>query len=364
MATALQEREQAVVTRVLLVRHGATEWSGEDRFAGTSDVVLTEQGRRQAGRLAERLAAERIAAAYSSPLSRALETAEILAEPHRLRPIVVDSLREMDFGDWEGRDRRDVMAEYAPVYGAWTRDPATVRAPHGESGFDVAARAVAAVKELARAHTGEAILVVAHRSVNRIVLCQLLGIGLAGYRERLSQDLAALNCVRIDARGRGHLLLLNDTSHLLEGREIVSPAPQTEVAAEPAGPGEGARTWIVPDHYLPTPAGDAQALQSHEALCVLNTGSEDAHLQIDFFFEDRPCIPDVPVSVPARRTLHIRLDRPEHLNGTDLPKDVPFATRIRSDQPIVVQHSRLGTSQTNLALMTTIAYPAADPRDV
>jgi probable phosphoglycerate mutase len=353
---ASQERERPTVTRVLLVQHGETEWSREDRFAGTSDVTLSERGHWQAAQLAERLKAERLAAVYSSPLYRALETAKVIAAPHRLQPTVVDGLSEMDFGDWEGRSRSTVMAEYAPVYAAWTRDPATVRTPHGESGFEVATRAVAAVKELARMHVGATIVVSGHRTVNRLVLCQLLGIGLSGYRERLAQDDGALNCVDIDARGRGHLIFLNDTSHLVEdrgARQLSRPQP----ALEPAGPGEGACTWIVPDNYLPTPLNDGQALQSHEALCVLNTGAHDVHLHFDFFFEDRACITDVPVTVPAQRTLHIRLDRPEHLNGIELPRDVPFATRIRSDQPVVVQHSRLDTSQTNLALMTTIAYP-------
>jgi hypothetical protein len=120
--------------------------------------------------------------------------------------------------------------------------------------------------------------------------------------------------------------------------------------------GEGARVWIVPDNYLPTPLNDGQAYQSHEALCVLNTGTEDAELRIDFYFEDRAPIKDVRVQVGAERTLHIRLDRPDHLNGTELPRDVPFASRIRSNVPVVVQHSRLDTTQPNMTLMTTMAY--------
>lgn len=121
--------------------------------------------------------------------------------------------------------------------------------------------------------------------------------------------------------------------------------------------GDGARVWIVPDNYLPTPINDGQVYQSHEALCVLNTGSADAELLIDFYFEDRPPMMDIPVRVGAQRTLHIRLDRPDHLNGVALPRDVPFASRIRSNVPVVVQHSRLDTTQANMTLMTTMAYP-------
>ena len=357
---ALHDREQAAATQVLLVNHGETDWSQDQRFVGVSDVPLSARGRQQAARLAEYLATAPITAIYSSPLQRALETAAAVAAPHRLQPIVSEGLREMSFGDWEGRTRADVMAEYPAVFGAWTRDPSTVRTPHGETVHEVANRASAAIKEIARAHAGEPVVVVGHQTVNRIVLCQLLGIGPAGYRDRLSQDPAALNCVEIDARGRGHLMLLNQTAYFEQPRGASAQPDPEPAQVEPAAEGEGVRTWIVPDGYLPTPVNDGQPLQSHEALCVLNTGTRDAHLLFDFFFEDRPAITDVPVTIPGQRTLHVRLDRPDHLNGTELPRDVPFATRIRSDLPVVVQHSRLDTSQTNLALMTTIAYPVVD----
>jgi hypothetical protein len=124
--------------------------------------------------------------------------------------------------------------------------------------------------------------------------------------------------------------------------------------------GEGAKVWLIPDGYLASPPGDGKPYQSHEAICVLNTGKEDAHLLIDFYFEDRPPITDVAVSVVGERTFHIRLDKPEHLSGVVLPRDVPYAMRVRSDAPVVVQHSRLDTTQTNLTLMTTIAYPIAE----
>jgi hypothetical protein len=123
--------------------------------------------------------------------------------------------------------------------------------------------------------------------------------------------------------------------------------------------GEGAKVWLIPDGYLATPPGDGKPYQSHEAICVLNTGTEEAHIKLDFYFEDREPIKDVSITVGAERTFHIRLDKPDHLDGVQLPLDVPYAIRIRSDVPIIVQHSRLDTTQANLALMTTIAYPIA-----
>lgn len=124
--------------------------------------------------------------------------------------------------------------------------------------------------------------------------------------------------------------------------------------------GEGARVWLIPDGYLATPPADGKPYQSHEAVCVLNTGISDAHIRLDLFFEDREPIKEIPVVVKAERTLHVRLDKPEQLGGTVIPRDVPYALRVRSDVPIIVQYSRLDTTQMNMALMTTIAYPLLD----
>ena len=121
--------------------------------------------------------------------------------------------------------------------------------------------------------------------------------------------------------------------------------------------GEGTHVWLIPDGYLP--AGEAGGQPSHEAICVLNTGTADATLRLTFYFEDRPPLHDVTVVVPAERTRHIRTDRPEDLGGQALPRGVPYAIRVVSDQPVTVQYSRLDASASTLALMTTIAHPVA-----
>jgi len=95
-------------SRVFLVRHGATVLSAEDRFAGSTDAELAEGGREQARRLAERLAGERVAEVYASPLERAAETAAIVAHRHGLAPVPQDGLREIDHGRWEGLRRAEV----------------------------------------------------------------------------------------------------------------------------------------------------------------------------------------------------------------------------------------------------------------
>jgi len=117
----------------------------------------------------------------------------------------------------------------------------------------------------------------------------------------------------------------------------------------------GCKVWLVPDGYLPScEPGD---LVSHESICVLNTGTEKAHCKLDVFFEDRDPLLDIPFQVEAQRTCHLRLDRPDMLGGIELPRDVPYATRVMSDVPVVVQSSRLDVTQPNLALFTTMAFP-------
>ncbi|MDQ3855236.1 MAG: sensory rhodopsin transducer [Chloroflexota bacterium] len=118
---------------------------------------------------------------------------------------------------------------------------------------------------------------------------------------------------------------------------------------------EGHRIWLVPDGYLPERSTGEQV--SHEAICVLNTGEQEAHLTIAFYFEDREPVKGISATVPGERTRHIRIDQPEQLGGAELPRGVPYAVRVESDVPIVVQYSRLDTSQEALALMTTLAHP-------
>lgn len=349
MSSTPQERERQAA-RVFLANHGDTEWDG-DRFLGSSDISLSAGGREQAEQIARRLAGEPLAAIYSSPLQRAAETADSIARAHGLAVAIVDSLREMDFGDWEGRTRSAVMAEYTVVYGAWTRDPATVRPPRGESGYDVEARAVAAIKELARNHQGETIAVIGHATVNRILLCQLLGINLVGYRERLAQETAAINCVEIDARGRGHLYLLNDTSFLSPAAPIAAPHDEPEPARAASEHGQepaGAHAWLVPYALFRLESKDDG--HSQPVLAILNPGKVEAQVVVDVLFEDRPAVSGEPVVVAGERLLRLGLDQIRNPELERIVPDVVCALRIRADNPVIVQYlPGIGA--------TAIAYP-------
>ena len=115
---------------------------------------------------------------------------------------------------------------------------------------------------------------------------------------------------------------------------------------------EGARVWLVPDGFIPQESSGSQV--SHEAICVLNTSSEEARLAISFYFEDREPVKDVVVVVPPERTRHLRTDE---LDGAQIPRGVPYAMRVESSVPVVVQCSRMDTTQAALSLMTAVAYP-------
>lgn len=202
-----------MTTRVLLIRHGATVLSAEDRFAGATDVDLSEEGRRQARMLAERLADEKVGAVYASPMKRTRETASIVATPHGLELRIEDGLREIDHGRWEGLTRAEVEARHATEYAAWEEDPFTFAPEGGENGLSVMARALPALRAIVNRHPGETVAVVSHKATIRLVLSSLLGFDPRGYRDRLDQAPACLNVVDFKDHVHARLMLYNDTSH-------------------------------------------------------------------------------------------------------------------------------------------------------
>ncbi len=200
-------------TRLFLVRHGATQLTAEDRFAGAVGVDLSDEGRHQAQRLSQRLADDAIKAVYTSPLSRTVETAGILARPHGLALVHRDGLREISHGRWEGLTRREVEDRFPDEYAAWEMDPFTFAPQSGESGLLVLARALPVVREIVLAHPGETVAVVSHKATLRLILSSLLGFDARGYRDRLDQSPACLNVVDFKDPVRARLMLFNDVSH-------------------------------------------------------------------------------------------------------------------------------------------------------
>ncbi len=202
-----------MTTRLYLARHGATQLTAEDRFSGSENVFLSDEGRTQVEHLANRLKTENVCAVYSSPLDRTMDTAKIIARPHHLTPIPADGLREISHGHWEGLTRKEVETQFSEEYTAWEADPFTFAPQGGESGIVVLSRALPVIREIVVRHKDENVLVVSHKATLRLVISSLLGFDARGYRDRLDQAPACLNIVDFKDPVRARLMLFNDISH-------------------------------------------------------------------------------------------------------------------------------------------------------
>jgi broad specificity phosphatase PhoE len=202
-----------MATRVFLVRHGATELSSEDRFAGAIDVLLSAAGCEQARLLGQRLSAEKLCAVYASPMKRTIATAELIAAPQGMAVEPVDELREIAHGRWEGKTRKEVEAEFPEEYSRYETDPYSFAPLGGESGLQVTARALPALLRLVDQNEGKRFLIVSHKATIRLLLSSLLGFDPRKYRDRLDQSPAALNILDFKDAAHPRLTLFNDTSH-------------------------------------------------------------------------------------------------------------------------------------------------------
>jgi len=113
--------------------------------------------------------------------------------------------------------------------------------------------------------------------------------------------------------------------------------------------------WYIADAYLPS-TGIGERWESHESLCVLNVTRRDAHLQVTLYFEDRPPVDTIRITVAAERNLHLGTNRPERWGGFAIPRDVPYAIVVVSDVPVICQYSRMDVTQPNMTLMSTTPY--------
>ena len=162
--------------RLFLVRHAEAEESARGRCYGSLDVGLSAKGRSQCVELGRAFASKPIAAVVASPRIRAVETAAAIAEPHGLDVCVVPDLRELDFGELEGRTYDEIAASLPELYAAWMTKPTEVRFPGGESYADLHVRSLAAVSRLRTADDGQTVVAVTHGGVVRAVLSHVLGM--------------------------------------------------------------------------------------------------------------------------------------------------------------------------------------------
>ena len=163
------------MTEIILARHGETQWNVEEIFRGRIDVELNETGIKQAELLAEHLSDSKIDAIYSSPLKRALQTAEIITDYHKLNIEVAPGLIDLDFGKWQGLPHQEVKDKYKELHTEWTNSPDKVKIPSGESLNDVRKRAIAVVDNVI-ARYERTVVLVSHRVVNKVLICALLGL--------------------------------------------------------------------------------------------------------------------------------------------------------------------------------------------
>ncbi len=204
------------MTCIILVRHGQTEWNRVERFRGRADVPLNETGLAQAQATGRRVAVEwRPVAIYSSPLSRAVKTAEAIAGRLDLPAQIHPGMADIDYGLWQGLTPDEAKERWPEIHHAWYNAPHTARIPGGETLNDLRARAMTTVNELAARHTEQTIVLVGHTVINRVILLRVLGLGNDRFW-RLRQDTCAINVFEADGDDFT-LVSLNDTCHLRAG---------------------------------------------------------------------------------------------------------------------------------------------------
>lgn len=193
-----------MITTVYIIRHGATVNAEEKRYAGHLDVPLSPEGEKQIERLSRHLVYEPSSAqsadgpshsldcVYCSDLQRARKSAEIIARPFGLNPVLIPALRERNFGCWEGMTFDEINRKYPDDFNAWGNAPLTFFPAGGESTEAVRDRVVPAFFDIIEMMQGKRLAIVAHGGVNRVILCNLLGIPLRNMF-RIDQDYGALN---------------------------------------------------------------------------------------------------------------------------------------------------------------------------
>lgn len=217
-----------MATRLLLVRHGRTQWNHDMRFQGQCDVPLNEEGVRQAELLRDRLRGERLDAVYSSDLARCRRTAEVIAQDRGLPVVTSPALRECGYGLWEGRTLKEIRAEWPETVEARWRDPERVAPPGGEAFAQVRERVTAYLNDVVARHLEANVLVVGHGGCLLAFITGLMHMQLSlGFGFRL--DNCSLSVAEFDRHGC-RLVSLNDVCHITHEHGFGVPSmPTTEV---------------------------------------------------------------------------------------------------------------------------------------
>ncbi|MBL7126482.1 MAG: histidine phosphatase family protein [Dehalococcoidales bacterium] len=199
-------------TTVFFVRHGQTKSNITGYFMGRSNEDISDLGYAQVRSLSSRLASLPVASMYTSPLPRTINTARILAEPHKLELKVLDDLIEIGLGDWQGLHRDEISQTWPEIWRQSRIDPSDVTFPNGESFQQVTERAVRAFNRIVADNTNRHALAVTHDAVIRVLAAHVLGTSNSIYRH-MEINNASLSIIRVED-DRVRLVTLNDTAHL------------------------------------------------------------------------------------------------------------------------------------------------------
>ena len=206
------------MAKLILARHGQTIWNVEKIYRGRTDISLDELGIKQAELLAKYLSNWELQLIYSSPLRRALDTANTVARYHKMAVRVADGLTDFDYGEWQSLPEQEVKRRYPALHEEWLNNPHKVQMPDGESLEDVKRRAIEVVKDVVSEYQGTALLV-SHRVVIKVLICCLLGLDNSHFWD-IKQDVGAITIFDY-VDGRFVLARHNDTSYLKELQKSV-----------------------------------------------------------------------------------------------------------------------------------------------
>jgi broad specificity phosphatase PhoE len=209
----------------LLVRHGETLWNEKQLLQGRTDVALCDKGREQARILSSSLTPIPIFSIYSSPLSRALETAEIIGLPHKITPKADDGFVEINFGDWEGKSHEALRREVPEQYERWIINPKGVTVRGAERLDDAQTRVIQSLESIIKENEGRVVLIVGHGGINRILLLTLLQADLGAFW-RIRQDTTCVNLIEF-SDGMPRVNLMNCTAHFKTDYQQIMKAAMT-----------------------------------------------------------------------------------------------------------------------------------------
>jgi 2,3-bisphosphoglycerate-dependent phosphoglycerate mutase len=200
------------ITRIVLVRHGETDWNARGRLQGQSDTPLNAVGHEQARRAAQRLVCEPVRALYSSDLARAFQTARIIGQTLGLTVVTSPRLRERRYGAWEGLTSAEIQARYAEQFAAWRARSPDFAPPQGETRSQLLTRGLAELHAIARRHVGEMAVVVTHGGLCYVLISHLLG-SIAGDQREFTFGNASMHTLEVTA-DRWSVISVNETAHL------------------------------------------------------------------------------------------------------------------------------------------------------